>query len=101
MSVEIRLKLPSGEEQRVTLPDNVEIGRLVPALVSKLALATVNDAGESVRYNLATENGLLATDQTLATAGVDNGQLLQLRLETVSWDKVIGFKSSSSSGFVK
>ncbi|MCA9985396.1 MAG: hypothetical protein KDE59_13910, partial [Anaerolineales bacterium] len=52
MRLDVTLKLPSGETRLVELPADVIAGRLLPALLSKLELPLVDEAGQALRYEL-------------------------------------------------
>ncbi len=78
--MKITLRLPDNRQRPVTLPDDIPLSRLVPALANKLKLP-FTDQGETITYHLYHENSQaqLASSLTLANAGVQAGDTLILR----------------------
>ena len=63
-------------EARITA--NVPIHQILPALVNALGLLSTDPSGRVVGYHLSFDNRQLQDDETLASAGVTNGNQLIL-----------------------
>lgn len=74
---------PQGTKLSVTLPDQIPLCRLIPALVHKLCLPEFNERGELLKYHLAYLNSgkQIPAKRTLQEARVLDGTdlLLQTR----------------------
>ncbi|MCB0010873.1 MAG: hypothetical protein KDE34_03205 [Anaerolineales bacterium] len=86
MKQNVTLELPSGQVISVQLPADVIVGRLLPALCSKLALPLVDESGQALRYKLVTAEGPLDSEQTLAAAAVAPDSELQLVSSLQRWE---------------
>jgi hypothetical protein len=74
---------PSGRKKTtVEVPDNVPAQRLTQALITRMGLPSVNDAGHPTGYELTYgrlgEEKQLAPDQTFAEAGIGSDDVLRL-----------------------
>lgn len=72
-----------NKEQRVGLPDNIECGVILVKLIEKIKLPSIGPDGNLISYKFvhkSTGRQLLETD-TLAKAGVRNGDVLRLQPE--------------------
>ncbi len=72
-----------NKEQQAGLPDDVEIRRLMPKLVEKMQLPLAGPDGNPMNYKFVHKaTGKQLTDeQTLATGGVKEGDVLRLQPE--------------------
>ncbi|MCB0010874.1 MAG: hypothetical protein KDE34_03210 [Anaerolineales bacterium] len=86
MSLQVQLILPSGARRSVQLPDEVIVGRLLPALVSKLELPLLDESGQALRYELVAVKGSLDPEETLAAARVAPDSELRLVAAVRKWD---------------
>ena len=70
----------ASRRKRAELPDSVEVGKLVQALVTKMNLPTTDPSGQPVSYHLDHKQSgkRLREDQTLKAAGVSNGDVLRI-----------------------
>ena len=57
MRLQVQLILPGGVRRSVQLPDEVVVGRPLPALLSKLDLPLLDEAGRALRYELVAAEG--------------------------------------------
>ena len=86
MRVTVTLALPSGATMTVQLPDDVPLIRLVPALVHKLELPLIDDAGRSWQYELVPlGQEPISASRTLAEVGLEAQAVLRLRTRTLGW----------------
>ncbi|MCB8961967.1 MAG: hypothetical protein H6651_16735 [Ardenticatenales bacterium] len=85
MRLDVTLKLPSGETRLVKLPADVIAGRLLPALLSKLELPLVDEAGHALRYELIGAAGPIDPERTLTEAGVKADAQLMLAVGHQTW----------------
>lgn len=72
-----------NKEQRVGLPDDIKTGIIMIKLIEKIKLPSVGPDGNPISYKFVhkvTGRQLLET-QTLAQAGVKNGDVLRLQPE--------------------
>ena len=77
------------EKVTVKIPDDVEMEQLVPALVSSMGMPIFSTVGDALVYHLSRreEDGSLTRlnkKETLADAGVESGNVLQLTVEMVA-----------------
>lgn len=79
MSVKVTLRIPENKQRAVTLPDDIPLSRLVPALANKLKMP-FSDQGQTITYSLYHESSqtTLPSEQTLAEAGVQDGDIVRL-----------------------
>ena len=83
--LKVSLILPDGSRQPVTLPANVEIERLIPALVSKLELPTVDEAGQALQYELQYAGEAIPVLETLVSHGVAVNSDLEFTAAPLQW----------------
>lgn len=72
-----------NKEQKVGLPDDIKTGIIMIKLIEKIKLPSVGPDGNPISYKFVhkvTGRQLLET-QTLAQAGVKNGDVLRLQPE--------------------
>lgn len=84
MTIQVKLQDHTGLVTRqARIAENASVARLIPALVSQLALPVV--AGERpIYYHLSHKNRILADDETLASAGVADGDTLTIAPEMIA-----------------
>ncbi len=72
-----------SKEQKASLPDDAPVGRIIAKLVQMLNLPTVGPDGQPLSYKFHHKQSgkQLSDDQTLAQAGVKDGDVLRLQPE--------------------
>ena len=85
MSVRVFLRLPSGARQQVSLPDHVELERLLPALVNKLALPTFSESGQALQYELRRDGEAIPLFDTFETAAIAPDSEVELAVKLLDW----------------
>ena len=72
-----------GSRREATIPDDVPMRRLLPALITKMRLPTTDPGGRPTSYKVdhKASGATLTDDDTLASAGVVSGDELRLRAE--------------------
>jgi hypothetical protein len=72
-----------NKEQRVGLPDDVRVGVILVKLIEKIKLPSVGPDGNPISYKFIHKvtGKQLLEQQTLAEAGVKDGEVLRLQPE--------------------
>lgn len=79
MAIEVNLTDHNLQPLRhAKISETATVQRLIPALVTQLELPTTDPSGRPVTYHLSYNERLLEDDQTLTSAGVQNGGTLTL-----------------------
>lgn len=77
--VRVHIADHTGNKQReARLAANADVGQLIPALVTALALPLTDPSGRPITYHLAFNNRQLQRSETLASAGVNDGSGVSL-----------------------
>ena len=89
------------EKRTVEVPDDVEIRRLIPALVSRMGFPSLDQRGQAIEYDLKAIKGNELVDlnrqDTFATAGIVAGDLLELIPEMKAGESEFEEKTRSES----
>jgi hypothetical protein len=97
MTRRIRVQDPSGGEYAdAELPADVEVSRLLPALVTRLGLPVMGESANPISYGLLFGDRPLTPDETLAAAGVRDDDTLILFTEADA-DRKFAYASGESS----
>lgn len=74
------LRADTNQEYDVELPDDIEISRLLPALIGELGLPTMGDGGNVVSYGVSNKRTAreYGENDTLGSLGTKDGDTLLL-----------------------
>jgi uncharacterized ubiquitin-like protein YukD len=77
------LDVTGTKEQQATLPDDAPIRNIIKKLIQMMKLPTTDPAGQPMSYKFhhKASGKQLSEDQTLAQAGVKDGDVLRLQPE--------------------
>lgn len=72
-----------NKEQRVGLPDDIKCGVIMVKLIEKIKLPSIGPDGNPISYKFIQKvtGRQLREDQTLANAGIRDGDVLRLQPE--------------------
>ncbi len=83
--VRVVLSDPTGTNNHTAeLPHDVDMQRMIPALLTKLNLPLISQDGHPVSYRLYHNGQEILEDQTLAQAGVQDNATLTLSQEATA-----------------
>ncbi len=84
--IPVTIVLPSGGSRTAEVPSDVPIKELVPELTTKLELPTTGPDGRPMSYRLDSKalGRELKEDETLATAGVPQGDRLMMTADVTA-----------------
>jgi len=89
--INVFLVHPTDDSRReASLPEDVPLRRLLPAIINRLSLPSTDPSGGQVSYRMhhKASGQTLDDDETLAEAGVVAGDELRLRAEWIGGDCV-------------
>jgi len=101
--IRVKIMEPSGDAliAEVELPDDVEIGGLLRALLTRLGIPTVGPGGQIISYRLYLGSGSgrqLLDNETLSSVGVQPDEALILSAEPIAGGKEGHFGSLLQEG---
>lgn len=74
MALKVQLEDHTGNTSRqAKMSDTAPVARLIPAIVTSMELPNTDPSGNPVTYHLSYNNRQLVDDETLASAGVEEG----------------------------